>query len=462
MLYDNSGTPYGGQWTAPHYSEATLSAADMEIGSDWQQQGMQALAVYFTESWEGTVGNDPQPIYVRVTDDMDANATLMYRDEDGNVDTDATFFGGPSHAPETKVFNIPFDSIAAEGVDLNNIASLTIGIGDPNGQVPGEDGHIVVDDIRLYIPRCLSAEYPSDLTGDCFVDYDDLYDLSEEWLATDTTVTGAAFDSNGLLVHYTFEDVDTYNYKILDSSGNDYDASMEWDADVVYSPARDSNVFEIPDDGLGHATIDGSDNDPNFDITDELTLSLWMNPIDLELWDPDDLWAQMLSKHQAYRISWTAPMHDNAAHVAFFGSGIGDWGGFGGGSMYDVAGKWSHVAGVFDINADPPRAELYVDGVLIASETPDSALDTSDRIVTLGKIFPGHDSQFQGQLDDVMIFNRALSPEEIAGLAAGEGNELTQPLTDNQQPLDILEDGTIDFRDYAVLAEKWLEEQLWP
>jgi hypothetical protein len=38
-----------------------------------------------------------------------------------------------------------------------------------------------------------------------------------------------------------------------------------------------------------------------------------------------------------------------------------------------------------------------------------------------------------------------------------------EPLLTPQNPgINLYKDGTIDLRDYAVLADVWLEEVLWP
>jgi hypothetical protein len=58
-------------------------------------------------------------------------------------------------------------------------------------------------------------------------------------------------------------------------------------------------------------------------------------------------------------------------------------------------------------------------------------------------------ANFQGMIDEVRIYNRALSLAEVEYLA---GTTM----------IDINKDGSIDFKDYALMADVWLEELLWP
>jgi hypothetical protein len=79
------------------------------------------------------------------------------------------------------------------------------------------------------------------------------------------------------------------------------------------------------------------------------------------------------------------------------------------------ARKWSHVAGVFD----GKTVELYVDGALrdcrglcVDERLPGDVLVPSDRRVAVG----GHPT-FEGAIDEVALYNAALTDSEIGSLA---------------------------------------------
>ena len=75
-------------------------------------------------------------------------------------------------------------------------------------------------------------------------------------------------------------------------------------------------------------------------------------------------------------------------------------------------GTWHHVAGVLRSGL----AELYVDGVLVAQDptNPIASVRTSTQTI-VGKIA----SDFVGDVDEVFLYSRALTTQEIAALTSG-------------------------------------------
>lgn len=77
-------------------------------------------------------------------------------------------------------------------------------------------------------------------------------------------------------------------------------------------------------------------------------------------------------------------------------------------------GKWRHIAGVYD----GATMRLYIDGVLVQSKSHSSGGDLdsySAHMVTMGNSVSGY-RQFNGLLDDVRVYSRALSVGQIARL----------------------------------------------
>jgi hypothetical protein len=125
--------------------------------------------------------------------------------------------------------------------------------------------------------------------------------------------------------------------------------------------------------------------------------------------------------------------------AVFYCIGVG---GFLTGSANINDNQWHHVAGVYNGS----KMDLYVDGKLDASQTASGSLNVSATNVYIG----GSPSQsFNGLVDDVRIYNRALSADEIEALYFG-------PVT------DLVSDYNIDFKDFAVMAEHWLEDARQP
>jgi len=69
-------------------------------------------------------------------------------------------------------------------------------------------------------------------------------------------------------------------------------------------------------------------------------------------------------------------------------------------------------------------------------------------------------------LDDVRIYSRALSQAEIAYMAdeTPDDGEMYIPVTSaaNLYDEEPQLSRSVNFKDFAVFADMWLEEQLWP
>jgi hypothetical protein len=75
-------------------------------------------------------------------------------------------------------------------------------------------------------------------------------------------------------------------------------------------------------------------------------------------------------------------------------------------------GQWHHIAGVRDANYD---IRLYIDGQLSATDTDNIAPIDGGQNVFIGRGTHGNwnEGNFNGKLDEVAIWEKALSPDEI-------------------------------------------------
>ena len=125
------------------------------------------------------------------------------------------------------------------------------------------------------------------------------------------------------------------------------------------------------------------------------------------------------------------------------------------------AGTWTHVAFVYDGN-DTSQATLYIDGIHTADTTFTMGDgDVYDAQVGASTLTGGE--SFNGAIDEVYLYNRPLSQAEVLYLAGGSGAvyiPLFTPaeLYDSEPQLQRI----INFRDYAIVANDWLEDQSWP
>ena len=117
------------------------------------------------------------------------------------------------------------------------------------------------------------------------------------------------------------------------------------------------------------------------------------------------------------------------------------------------------------IDADNTTATIYLDGVVIGVNTA-VTLTPSDLGTTtqnwLGRSQYSADGYYNGLLDDFLIYNYALSHGEILS-TAGMGTlyvPVTSPanVSDSEPALQK----KVNFRDYAELLSRWLDETEWP
>jgi hypothetical protein len=71
---------------------------------------------------------------------------------------------------------------------------------------------------------------------------------------------------------------------------------------------------------------------------------------------------------------------------------------------------------------------------------------------------------FNGALDEVRIYNRGLSEAEMAYVISDGAPTLHVPVLSIADLYDQEPEGSkaLNFKDFAVLAGQWLDEQLWP
>jgi hypothetical protein len=90
----------------------------------------------------GILSNDPEPLYVAVSNSTGTPAVVVHDDPDAaTVDTWTEWV-------------IPLQTFADQGIDLANVDKIAIGLGTRgNTTIAGGSGKMYFDDIRLYRPR---------------------------------------------------------------------------------------------------------------------------------------------------------------------------------------------------------------------------------------------------------------------------------------------------------------------
>jgi hypothetical protein len=206
--------------------------------------------------------------------------------------------------------------------------------------------------------------------------------------------------SAGLVAHWTFDDGNGITAE--DSAGSN-------DGTLVNGPvwttgsiggALDFNG----DDGVYIKGSAGTGSNLNIYNTD-VTLSAWVN-----IRTGGTIVARSKPHYITYQLqayTWArANMYISPVHYAVDTAKILS------------PNTWYHIVGVFDRAAN--KGYVYVNGVLEAEGPLPDAQSTNDGLTKVGCRNDATDQPFDGKIDDVRIYNRALSVDEVALLYAIE------------------------------------------
>ena len=199
---------------------------------------------------------------------------------------------------------------------------------------------------------------------------------------------------------------------VHDSSGGGHDGTLLGGAQWI-SPGRFGGALAF-DGATGHVRIP---RDAAFE-SNAISLSVWMSA-----GAPPSSWANLVRK--AWRndaapsfTSWGLqlnPAGSDASVVAFNTGYAGGLDVLSSPPGTIVPGRVTHLAAVYELG----RKQLYVNGVLAASNTTSMSIlyDTT----STGDLYIGQSGApgefFYGGVDEIQIYNRALTPEEAAFLA---------------------------------------------
>jgi hypothetical protein len=305
-------------------------------------------------------------------------------------------------------FHIDLQEFANAGVNLTSVKKMFIGVGNRLSPQMGGTGTLYFDDIRVYKPRCVwsEAKPAASFNNDCIVNDEDLQIMADAWLMQAQNVPEPAW--NGA---FTSQDIGTPS--------------------VAGSYSFDGSTYTIHADG-------------------------------------NDIWGNADNFHYAYRqISGDTQMTVRVTRV-------------------DAVNGWAK-AGIMirdTLDAGSPNAMVAITGgsgnggtfqwrtdADVASGSSRTLTGISPpacvRLVREGDTFTGYiflDGKWQQEGTSTTV---AMTDPVYVGLAVTSHTDgtLTTATFDRVctfSGAELYEDGVIDFKDYAVFADNWLNEVLWP
>ena len=192
---------------------------------------------------------------------------------------------------------------------------------------------------------------------------------------------------------------------VADSSGNGLAGKLVGAAGIVEDAQR-ADVLNIGSEG-GHVDCG---NDSAFDITDSISVVAWAK---VGVFDKES--QAIISKGEsAWRLcrSWIA---DTLTFKCDGLQGLSTPDTVVAGKTNVDDGKWHHIVGTYDGQA----IALYVDGILDGSKSARGEIDTNAFPLWIGGNAARtgkRDRDWNGRIDDVRVYNRALSSDEVREL----------------------------------------------
>jgi hypothetical protein len=348
---------------------------------------------------------------------------------------------------------------------LNNNRVLIAG----SDTQPTKDGEIYMDDVRLY-KRAITPEEildimdeptPSDFTGDSKIDMDDFAVLAKDWMETDSTI---ASDTGGMVAHWDFEGA-AGSTSVPDLVGDN-------DGTIIGSGYLD---------GSGSAVLSGGRNGPYIDLGSNLgqTISKLQHfTVIMDfVWDGNSAgsWQRLFTLAQPgttefacftfvsvnetyFRYYLRHSAHDEQSDI----------------SGTNMKGHYQIAMTYTTDYADYGCSIFYFNGVKKKFQTNSTyaALgllgQTSRNYIGRGpfevnSIDPNTfniDNRFAGKFNDVRIYNRRLSERDVKDVFEGISREHYMKLEapGNLSDSEPANDKVVDFKDLAMLVNKWLQD----
>jgi hypothetical protein len=189
----------------------------------------------------------------------------------------------------------------------------------------------------------------------------------------------------------------------FDSSGNGHDGTLVGDPKWV--PGKVGGALEF--DGNGDYVE--LENNTDFDIPVNITVTCW-----IKVGQFDKTWQAIVTNGDG---SWRVHRSSSTNNIAWGTSGLSPTDLTG---TTDVStGEWFHIAAVYN----GTQKLLYIDGNLDASSDSTGNINNSTYGVNIGENDQATGRHFDGLIDDVRIYRRALNDTEILGVMAGGGTD---------------------------------------
>lgn len=214
-----------------------------------------------------------------------------------------------------------------------------------------------------------------------------------------------AFDTKGLVLYLKFDEGSGKTAK--DSSGNNNNGSLE--GQVEWVNGQIGKAIRVLDNAPGNMVV-VKDN-ASLDITDQITIGTWVM-----IETMPDSHCSLVTKEDTYMIhtsNWSGKGIEQELLLWPFDAWQTK------ASTPIQLNEWRHVLGTYD----GKEIKMYVDGKLMGQRAYASKIATTANNVVIGRDSRAccNTRRSTQSFDEVVIFNRAVSDQEVKEIMVGGG-----------------------------------------
>jgi hypothetical protein len=202
---------------------------------------------------------------------------------------------------------------------------------------------------------------------------------------------------------------------VKDYSGNGHDATLVDGAAVVRDPER-GWVLSFKEDPAQPSRATCGTEDPA--AGGQLTVAAWL------YWQgPNTYWQGIAGKSFSFDDRhWVMQLRDSDGYIQFGGADNANLHIFS--TVAPAQNEWQFVVGA----CDGKTSRIYINGQVVGEGAGSIAAGAAGANVTLGfaEDRSDYDESFNGMLDEIYIFSRALSQDQVIALADGVQPDFTK------------------------------------
>ncbi len=253
------------------------------------------------------------------------------------------------------------------------------------------------------------------------------------------TSTSTARLNSGLVGWWTFDGKDMVNGVVRDTTGNGYNGTLAGVSSTTsFKAGKIGQAFKF--DGVSNVMT--TSDIAAMDSQSAITVSAWINTNTLV--DNKTILAKMNAGNVGAVLQTGGASSGGGDNIVFALNGSN--------YVYTTnavlsANKWIHVVGTFDNALVTNKHAIYIDGVAV----PLSSFSNPDTITSSGASsanfevgrfdFVAGKRYWNGSIDDVRVYSRALSAREVAQLYTVGSTKVAV----SQNPIDTLAQGLLGY-----------------